>query len=719
MSVIQSIQEKYAKAMAIIIALALIIFVVMLAFENGGSLFHGGNNNVLAKVNGQSINYNTFQKKVEQQENYMKSQGYNDPTQINRQAIDATWNQELDRLLIESEAGKLGLAIGKKELGDILYGANPPADLKRQFTNEAGVYDANLAKQQIDNLLKRGSAEDKTQLNAYISQLEQNRLTEKYTSLLANSTNFPKWMLEKQNAENSQIAKISYVRELYSAIPDSAIKVSDKEIEDYISKHKDQYKQAEETRSISYVAFSALPTATDSTAALNAVTSLKPEFDSTNNAGDFVTRNASAINYADIYVGKSTLQMANMQMGMLFKDTLFSLAKNAVYGPYLDGGAYVLAKMIDSKVLPDSVKARHILIGTIDPQTRQPLIDDSVAHRLADSIAVAIKNGANFDTLETKFSTDKVAHQEKGVMTFSSTDIQGENFAKEFGQFILFDGKPGDKKVVKTSFGWHYIEIMDFIKPEPHYKFAYMARQILPSQETDNAALGEATKFAGDSRDAKSFDANADKLRAKGINKLAEQNLTANSYRLQMGMSRPLVKSVFDAKLGEVLQPERVGDYYVVALVTEINKKGTQSAAKARPMVEPLLRNHKKAEQLIKKAGNASSLEAAATAWGGKQIETADSLRMDPTVPGPLSTEPKVIGASFNPANKGKVTPPIEGTSGVYVIRVENISATPVMSGSIEDQRQSKYLQNKMRNSYPQQALKEAATIKDNRSTFY
>ena len=45
MSVIQNIQEKYAKLMAVIIALALVTFVVMLAFENGGSLFRGGNSN--------------------------------------------------------------------------------------------------------------------------------------------------------------------------------------------------------------------------------------------------------------------------------------------------------------------------------------------------------------------------------------------------------------------------------------------------------------------------------------------------------------------------------------------------------------------------------------------------------------------------------------------------------------------------------------------------
>src|SRR5688572_28833919 len=109
MSVIQKIQEKYAKLMAIIIAVALIIFVVMLAFENGGTLFRGGPSNVVGRVNGQAITVEGFQAKIEQQEAFMRNQGYGSGAAATRQAIDATWNQEVSRLLITSEVKKLGL----------------------------------------------------------------------------------------------------------------------------------------------------------------------------------------------------------------------------------------------------------------------------------------------------------------------------------------------------------------------------------------------------------------------------------------------------------------------------------------------------------------------------------------------------------------------------------------------------------------------------------
>ena len=146
------------------------------------------------------------------------------------------------------------------------------------------------------------------------------------------------------------------------------------------------------------------------------------------------------------------------------KDSIIALPDGDVYGPYLDGKNYVLAKKISTKILPDSIKCRHILLGTNDPQTGQPLMPDSTAHRIADSVATAIKNGADFETLEAKYSTDKVAHNDKGVMTFDITTIQGDNFAKEFGDYLLNE-KGETKKVVQTQFGWHYIEILEKKNP--------------------------------------------------------------------------------------------------------------------------------------------------------------------------------------------------------------------------------------------------------------
>ena len=717
MSIIQDIRDKYAKVAVVAIALALIGFILTDYFSGrGGGAGASRGSNSLGSVNGTGINADEFAKKVDQASANMRQQGYPE-AMITSQALDQAWNQEINNILLQNEFDKLGMKIGKKELGDILYGSNMPQDLRQQLSDENG-YDPVRAKQKIDMMLKdtKTPQEQKDNFNNYVEQLKQQRLSEKYVAMLGNSINFPRWFVEKQNADNSQIGKISLVREVYSSIADSTIKITDKEIADYISKHKDDYKQ-EESRNIAYVTFNASPTAADSLQIKNQLLALKAEFDTTADAVSFLARNG-VTNFFDGYIGAS-------QMQVVVKDSIQRLAKNQVFGPYLDGGNYVMAKMLDVKTLPDSVKCRHILLGTQD-RSGNPIMPDSIAKAKVDSVALAIKNGANFDTLETKYTTDQAAHADKGVMTFSSAAIQGEGFAKEFGQFILFDGKPGDKKVVKTQFGWHYIEILSFIKPQPSYKVGYLGQEILASQETDSKAQEEANHFAADSRDVKGFDETFEKTqKPKGRVKGIGSNIKPNDAQVQgVGFSRALVRSIYAAKRGEVLKPEHINDDYVVAVVTAVYEEGTKSPAVARMEVEPMLRNKKKAEMLKQKIGKITTLEAAAAALGGKPIEVVDSIRMNST--STLGYEARISGAVFNPANKGKVVPEaLEGVSGVYVIRVENVSATASMTGEISEQRKNMYQQTKQYVSnpqapgYPVNALKKAAKIKDKRSNRY
>jgi peptidyl-prolyl cis-trans isomerase D len=714
MSVIQQIQEKYAKLMAIIIAVALLTFVIMLAFENGGSLFRGSNSNVVGSVNGKEIDNIAFSSKLEQYEENLKNQGYGDMARP--QALEQAWNLEVRQLLMSSELEKLGMKIGKKELGDILYGPNAANELKQQFTDpQTGVYNATLAKQQIDQMLRSGTAEEKARVNEFIGQLQFNRLNEKYGSLLTGSVNYPKWMIEKQNAENSQLSKISFVREFYTNIPDSAAAVSNKEIEDYVNKHKEEFKQ-EESRSVAYVSFSALPTASDSVATKEKLLALKPEFDSTADIKQFLEMQGIRTFYNG-YINAGRIQVP-------LKDSIIRIPVNSTYGPYLDGGNYALARMLGTRTQPDSVNFRHILIGLskTDPQSGQQYAvrDSATAYKLADSLRTAIAKGTNFDSLVVQFTDDEGSKATKGVY---EKRVSGEMVAA-FNDFI-FGNPPGAKGIVNTEYGSHYIEILSQKGSSQAYKIAYLTQPIEASTETDINANSAATSFAASSRDQKSFDANVDKLKSKGIFKILEQNIPPTGYQFQQaGTSRELVRNIYEADLGEVLQPVRVGDNYVVAIVTAINKKGTMSVDNARPRVEGLLRNQKKAELIKKKIGAATTLEAVAAAWGGKIIESADSIRLSgSSTNNAISGEPKVLGASFNPASNGKISAPIDGANGVYVIRVEKISTTPLADANVAEQRKQKQqtamMQQQQMAMGMNTALMDAAKIKDNRSKFY
>ncbi|HMK24483.1 MAG TPA: peptidylprolyl isomerase [Chitinophagaceae bacterium] len=719
MSIIQDIRDKYARISVIAIALALIGFILTDYVRGKDRGRSGGRSNSIGSVNGHSVSIEEFGKTVDQSEAQMKQQGYPE-AYAKQQAIDQAWTQHVNRIILSEEFDRLGMRIGKRERGDILYGPNAPEDIKKAGTDEnTGQYDPMRAKQQVDQMMKNKQVPQaqKDQFNDYINQLELQRKSEKYAAFFTNSTNYPRWFVEKQTADNSLLGKISMVKVFYtdSVFVDSTIKISDKEIGDYLGKHKEDYKQ-EESRSINYVAFSAAPTAGDSAAIKNQVALLRAEFDTTNDVPTFLARNGSP-ELQNVYNTPSTLPA-------IAKDSILKLSKNGVYGTYLDGNSYILAKLIEIRMLPDSVKCRHILVST---DTKAGGFEDSIAAKKIDSIKNAVNSGASWADMVQKYNPLSDGSRAKnGEMTFPSSQImegmESGNFAKEFGQFVLFDGKPGEKKVVKTSFGWHYIEILAFIKPEPHYKLAYLKQEIVASQQTDGDALQDATNFAGDGRDQKSFDTAFEKtLKPKGLNKGIAANIKRNDAMVQgLGFSRNFVRNIYTAKTGETLKPERVGDNYVVAIVTEVLKEGTMPTAKARPLIEPILRNRKKAETLKQKAGKISSLEAVAAAWG-KPIETVDSLRMKTgSTSAKFGNEPKVNGATFNPDNKGKVVPEaLEGSNGVYAIRVEAVTATSAATGSVADQRKKMYDDSKQTGNNLIEALKKAASIKDKRAETY
>ncbi|HEX7847640.1 MAG TPA: peptidylprolyl isomerase, partial [Chitinophagaceae bacterium] len=588
-----------------------------------------------------------------------------------------------------------------------------PSPVARQYlSSQDGQYNPDLVRQTIRQMEKSRDPVQKKQAAQLLKYIEQMRVTEKFNSLLTHSINVPKWRIEKQNADNSQMAVISFVRKPYADIIDSTVKVTESEIKDYLSKHKDNFKQ-DESRSISYVAFSAAPNSSDSTAIKNDMAELAPKFRESTDPAQFLAANGNSVGFNDNYILGKNIQVPHA-------DSIKQIADGAVYGPYLDQSNYVLAKMVGKKNMPDTVKVRHILIKVADRQKGQ-MRDDSTAKKLADSIMAAVAGGADFNQLVLTYSDDEGSKNNKGEYTFGSTSSLVKNFYE-----TAFYEPVGTKKVVKGEsdqyIGYHYMEVMEQRNFGTGYKIAYLFKPVLASAQTDNEASSLASKFAGDSPNEKAFNETFEKQwKPKGYNKGIAVDIKPSGFEIMgLGVSRSFVRSIYEAKRGEVLQPVKIGSNYVVAVVTEVNDEGTQSLAKARPQIEPLLRNRKKAELIKKQIGNITTLEDAATSLG-KTIET-DSLRI--TGGRAVAYESKITGAAFNPANKGKVVPePIEGIGGVYVVRVDNVMATASTDNNVVEQRKAEIDRMRQQASSPYfsplQALKEAATIKDKRSNRY
>jgi peptidyl-prolyl cis-trans isomerase D len=710
MQIIQGIRDKGAAIVIAVISLSLIGFILMDAKQGGNNLKAGSSS--IGKVNGSDIDQAEFSKKVQIVESQEEQQSGQKPSTTRiAQIRDQVWNQVTAEKVFYSEAAKLGIEFTSSELDKILKTddqSNPLMQDRSMVDPNTGKLDMSKVGPALANI-KKAKGEQWDAINSQI--IEPQKLTsvsQKYFALLNASAYYPAWMEEKDAKEAKSFANISYVEVPYQTISDSTIKVTDAEIEAYVKNHKAQFKQ-EEGRMISYVGFSQLPSATDSAKTKTLVEGLKSEFAIEQNVKNFIARNASAIPYDSTYEPKSRVKSSKL-------DSILAVPQGTVYGPYVDGGSYVLAKVLGTKPVPDSTRARHILFGVKDPQTGKDIMDEAQAKKMADSVLTLIKGGADFGALAQKYNTDATKNTggDLGYFGYSGPMVPEFN-AGTFGKPV------GTKDVVYSRFGYHVIEITGEKNMNPGYKIAFLAKDIIASEETINNASNEAIKLSSE-KDVKKLDAYIQK---NGLKKVTVPTLVKENDASvgQMQDARQLVRWVFEAKKGDVSDPMPVGDDFVVAIVDKVYAEGTQDLETARPLAENAIREEKKAEQIIAALGANPTLESAAAKYA-KEIKIAgadSSLTFKAGRIDSIGVEPKLIGAIFNKANLNKVAAPIAGKTGVFVFKVNSISEKATDPN--EDKVQNRIQQTAALRNFAAanwfEGLRKKASIKDNRSKFF
>jgi peptidyl-prolyl cis-trans isomerase D len=692
MSIIQNIRDKGAWIIFTIIVIALVAFVL----QDG--IGKQGNTAVteLGTVNGAFISKNNFEEKLEIQVQNYASQGVK-----REQLIGFLWNQEIDRVLFENEEKKLGISVGTKELSDVLFGTESP--FRQEFTDpNTGEFKVNDAKQAVAQVKKSKNQEQINQIEKmYVEPSIENRLRNKYQALIVKGVQVPTWMIQKQYNEANSIASINIVGIPYASISDSLVKVSDAEIANYIKENAAAYQVEEATKSINFVGFSAAPTSADSLTVYNTVNALKDEFQAAQDAAVFLNKAGSDLPYYNSYISSKSLQIPN-------KEAILASGIGNVYGPYVDGKNYTIAKVIGSKQWPDSASVRHILIATAG-QNGQIVRDDSTATKLIDSIKSAIAGGVSFDEMVLKYSDDAGSKEKGGKYEmFPQAQMVGP-----FNDFS-FDNNVGSKGVVKTDFGYHYIEVLKQTPRSPAYKIAYLSKAILPSSETIGVAAAAAAAFASASKDLKSFNQEAVKLNKQPF---PASGIKSMDYDIPgIGESRTLVRWIYEKNVNAVSEPIEVGDSYFVAIITGEEKVGLASVASLRPQVEGILRDQKKALQ-IKQNFKGNTIEE--IAMSAKTIvQPADSINFNYSMIPGIGNEPKLVGAAFNKAYLNKPSPPIAGIAGVFVITAKSQGAKAAAQDLASFEAD---LVNRTRSVLYRTniGLKKVAKIKDNRMKVY
>ncbi len=710
MQIIQSIREKGAAIIIIVIAISLIGFILMDSKPGSNTSLFGGNTTNVGKVNGRAIELNEFNKRVSQEESNQAAQSGQQPTGAAVLRIrDQVWNQIVAEDVFYKEADKLGINLTSKELSAILMSSdqtNPFMKERGMVDPATGRLDETKAREALNNI-KKLKGDQRLSVDAQI--LEPLKLTTaaaKYGGLISAAAYYPTWMQEKDMAAAKEFSTISYVAVGYNEISDSAVTVKDEDINNYVAKHKDLFKQ-EAGRTISYITFSQLPSSADSAKALLNITELKAPFGADSNAKAFVARNTTVIDFVDEYLPLSKIQSQ-------LKDSIIKQPISFIGGPYLDGSNYILAKVIGTKQLPDSVKARHILISLNDQRTGNTIRTDSAAKTLADSILAAVKGGADFGALALKYSSDGSSTKGGDLGTFGYGAM-----VPEFNQFT-FSKSVGDKGVVKTQFGYHVIDIVSQSNFKPAYKIAFLAKPILSSDETINASSLASSK-ASAQKNGKEF---ADYAAKNGLS-IVEFPTTIKENDFSVGNmqdARSLVRWAFEAKKGDVSEPIAIGNDFVVATVNKVYSEGTQDANTARIGAEAIVRNMKKADIITAKLGATPTLETAAAAYNKQVlIAGADStITMAGRIINGIGAEPKVIGAAFNKEYTTKASSPIVGTSGVYVLKVLSVQQKAEQSADEKAaQTTARFAAIRQQTNNWFEALRKQADIKDTRAKFF
>ncbi len=699
MAVLSKIRKR-SGLLLLAIGFALLAFVIQDIFNSGMKSISTD----VGSVNGKDISFEEFRIKVANTE----KNAQNGQQMTSMQASNQVWNQEVQIALLNAEFEKLGIRVGEKHIVEA-FKSDPNIGQNQMFLNAAGKFDLNKFKdyfKEVPNGMQMLKEQEK---NA-----ELRAKYEIYNSLIKGGMYATQTEGKfKYEAESNKV-NFDFVMVPFSSVKDSDVKVTDEEITTYMKTKEKKFK-SEESRELDYVLISEKPSAADEAEIKKNVDALLLQsvrynketgkndtiqgFRTVSDNADFVNAN-SDIPFDSTFISKQDLPVEHAEQ-------LFNLPAGEIYGPYMKGNYYCLSKGLGRKA-GAKAKASHILIsweGTQVPNKKEKRTKEQAKAKADGLLAQAQANPGMFMMLAMSNSDDSSAQQGGDLGFFGPGQM-----VKPFNDFTF--GNPiGKIGLVETEFGYHIIQVTD---KQDAVKLATIAQKIEPSEATNDKIYTQATKFEMDATD-------------KDFAKLVKDNKLTSSPAVRvkaidesfgsLSNQRQIVKWAFegDTKIGSVKRFEIVNVGHVIAKLKSIAPKGLMSVEEARPQVEPILKNKKKAAKIEAKMKGAS-LAAIAASNKVTVMNAVDLTIENPSVPN-AGYEPKVVGLAFS-YKVGQVSKPIEGNSGVYVIATKFVTKAPAIKKF--DDYIAKVKQQAVGNSGRfMQALKEDADIVDNRADFY
>ncbi len=731
MAIIGEIQKRIW-IVFIFIAIALVGFLIMDSTQSSGGNMGRGSKTEFASIDGNELNPAEYQQAIARAQNdfLVRQQRVVDARQGNFRLDDATafsleeqaWEQMVNEKLLNRRLEAANIRVTDEEFANLIYGQQPHPyiDQLRSALPQFGLDPSQPgAIQQFVQMVSNPQQwEQFPILEQYYRDFllreqaaREERLEQKYTSLIANAAYTPTWLAKRDHQMQNSRLSINYVMMPYRDVMDDEVSFTEEEVAARYKKMLPSFAEQQDSRVVEYIAFDVVATPADSQAVMEKLMSLKEQWLTESNDSAFLSLySQDQLAFTGAWFRLSDLY--NIMVDSALAREVFAMPQGSYSAPYLEGGAYKIAKVGTRQLYPDSTSVRHIFLRAEDDQSRSLLASK------ADSILALLNSGArNFEDLAAEFSDDDSNRDEGGDLGWISPNTP---FFPELKRFVYQGSNVGQPELVISPIGFHIMEVVDRRNVQEHLKVSFLSRDIRPSRETDDVAFTQAENFYEKYGNSEAFDEGVSEL---GYQKRISGNFRSNQFTITgLPNSRPVVEWAFgDTEEGDI-QMFHLADKHLVVRLRTKTLKGPPNLEAVRTEVEADLINEKKAAILIKKANEAmasagNDLEKIASNLG-LQAQLATNATFSSNFIPQIGAEPEILGLAFG-MNLQSISAPVKGKQGVFIIQPVEVQQAEELP---EYQSVASRLNTQERNRYTMNALMEAfkkkISIVDNRRFF-
>ncbi len=702
MATIQRIRQR-SGLLVVVVFVALIAFLLGDLFRSGGSKFFG-DPNIIGTVNGRDITRLELSQGMEELRAGNPEQ-YANTSSI--QLANFVWNNIVTEELLSAELSAAGMTVSQQELYfDIITNPN----IRQNFAGANGQFDENMFKSYIAQVRDNRDASEQsvemwTQWLAFERAVANQAQNFKYTNAIEKAIFMPTGLAEAEIKRGDAQHPAQYVYVPYIDVNEDEIAVTDEDAKRYYNANKEDFDQ-EEGRNIEFINFPLAPSESDREAVRAELATLSLEWMNQEDDSVFVNLHSDVRFQSEYY---TITELVGTGLDTLVDGQSVGFQK----GPIDLGGAFAVVKLVDRKIVPDSVQARHILIPFAGATRADASItrNPQEARVLADSLfAYLEENSSAFESVSEAFSSDIVAKEKGGDLGYFSRG----SMAKPFENFCFFK-KNGSMGVVPTQFGWHVIQVTDQKGSNDVYKIGQIIREILPSEGTIQDLYNQASGYAAEAQTAEDYRVLASD---KGFFLRPARNLGRFEEVVSgLGAARRVVRWAWDEEReeGNIGLLENDGKGYVVVVLTDKLNEGTTSFELVQGQcLEAAKKDAKKAlitERLENALTGASTIEEVAAA-AGKEVRTL-SFRISQFNIAGVGNEAAVVGTICG-LEPGSLSGVITGENGAFVAITSPATPAPVIDYSNMAQNTQRSIRNLV-GTQAYKALEEKAKIEDMR----